>query len=326
MASFTPKTWLARQGTGLNKFRIGNEVAEITPHPDSITQAGDQFTAANMNDLEQRISSAFGDVGAGTFTYVIANQDQFNAWQNNTAGNDYTSVAICAGTYTQTKMISVSVQGTRFAKGFGAKISAQMTEGTCFAGIAMIETLDIIGFSVYGITGEAEIFLECGLRDIRIDIASYTSGFGLTCISRCGGEYGTIIDGIFIKIESSTYYSISGMHYCSDISDAYVVISNSRSGQAMAYYHSKKMSNCSCNVSASGHNGIGFSYCDLLTGCASIANNICYGSCKGMVGNTAVKSYSGATAFSNCQVYYTASTPTPSASGNGGNNYTYNAY
>ena len=57
--SFDKKEWKQREGTGLSKYRVGDlGVQEITPAPDSITQAGDVLNAANFNDLEDRINDA----------------------------------------------------------------------------------------------------------------------------------------------------------------------------------------------------------------------------------------------------------------------------
>ena len=60
--AFLKRTWLARIGTGLNKFIIGNKDGEgkqtLTNAPDSVTQQGDVISAENLNDLEDRIETA----------------------------------------------------------------------------------------------------------------------------------------------------------------------------------------------------------------------------------------------------------------------------
>ena len=64
--AFVKRTWLARIGIGLNKFLIGDRDSQgkqtLVNDPDSISQAGDVISADNLNDLEDRIDSAFGDV------------------------------------------------------------------------------------------------------------------------------------------------------------------------------------------------------------------------------------------------------------------------
>lgn len=61
--AFEKRTWLARIGTGLNKFIIGakdaNNKQTLENSPDSVTQQGDVISADNLNDLEDRIDSAF---------------------------------------------------------------------------------------------------------------------------------------------------------------------------------------------------------------------------------------------------------------------------
>lgn len=63
--AFLKRTWLARIGTGLNKFIIGNKDSEgkqtLTNAPDSVTQQGDVISAENLNDLEDRIEAGFNE-------------------------------------------------------------------------------------------------------------------------------------------------------------------------------------------------------------------------------------------------------------------------
>lgn len=62
---FNRRTWLARIGTGLNKFIIGAKDADgkqaLVNSPDTVTQEGDVISAANLNDLEGRIESEFNN-------------------------------------------------------------------------------------------------------------------------------------------------------------------------------------------------------------------------------------------------------------------------
>lgn len=64
--AFIKRTWLARLGTGLNKFLIGDKGADgkqtLTNSPDTVVQEGDVISADNLNDLEDRISDAFDEV------------------------------------------------------------------------------------------------------------------------------------------------------------------------------------------------------------------------------------------------------------------------
>lgn len=61
--AYNKRTWLGRQGTGLNKFSIGGaSPVTIVNQPDSVTQTGDALSAGNLNDLEDRIEDAFDDV------------------------------------------------------------------------------------------------------------------------------------------------------------------------------------------------------------------------------------------------------------------------
>lgn len=63
--AFEKRTWLARIGTGLNKFIIGdkdgNNKQTLTNSPDTVSQEGDVISAENLNDLEDRIDNEFNN-------------------------------------------------------------------------------------------------------------------------------------------------------------------------------------------------------------------------------------------------------------------------
>lgn len=62
--AYQSKTWKNRAGTGLNKYKdsVSGDTLELINTPDSVTEAGDAFSAANMNDLESRIAAGFADI------------------------------------------------------------------------------------------------------------------------------------------------------------------------------------------------------------------------------------------------------------------------
>jgi len=63
--AFIKRTWLARIGTGLNKFIIGdkdgNNKQTLTNSPDTVSQQGDVISADNLNDLEDRIEAGLNE-------------------------------------------------------------------------------------------------------------------------------------------------------------------------------------------------------------------------------------------------------------------------
>lgn len=77
--AYQAKTWKNRAGTGLNKYKdsVSGNTLELTNTPDSVTEAGDAFSAANMNDLESRIANGFAD----------ATPDMTQLLLNDNAGN-----------------------------------------------------------------------------------------------------------------------------------------------------------------------------------------------------------------------------------------------
>lgn len=76
--SFIKKTWLARIGVGLNRFRMNNSTdVVLESNPVSITQQGDQLSADNMNNLETRIGNAFDEM-AGNLATIEVSPSQHN--------------------------------------------------------------------------------------------------------------------------------------------------------------------------------------------------------------------------------------------------------
>ena len=75
--AFEKRTWLARIGTGLNKFIIGekdaNDKQTLVNSPDSVTQQGDVISAENLNDLEERIADGFDDTETSLTAMVNEN-------------------------------------------------------------------------------------------------------------------------------------------------------------------------------------------------------------------------------------------------------------
>lgn len=77
--AYQAKTWKNRAGTGLNKYKdsVSGNTLELTNTPDSVTEAGDAFSAANMNDLESRIANGFADI-TPDMTQLLLNDNAGN--------------------------------------------------------------------------------------------------------------------------------------------------------------------------------------------------------------------------------------------------------
>jgi hypothetical protein len=59
--AYTKTTWVAREGTNLNKFAKSGETSTsvlLTNTPDAVSQQGTPFSAENMNKIEQGIADA----------------------------------------------------------------------------------------------------------------------------------------------------------------------------------------------------------------------------------------------------------------------------
>ena len=74
--AYTKRVWKGRQGTGLNKFSInGATPVTVVNQPDTLTEQGDALSAGNLNDLENRIESAFNDVDTNIATETTAREN-----------------------------------------------------------------------------------------------------------------------------------------------------------------------------------------------------------------------------------------------------------
>lgn len=81
--SFIKKTWLARIGTGLNRFlQNGTDYVTLQSAPESVTQQGDALSADNMNNLEQRIADAFDALDDEILTDEPSTTDTTHALTN----------------------------------------------------------------------------------------------------------------------------------------------------------------------------------------------------------------------------------------------------
>ena len=59
--AYTPNTWVARAGTGLNRFSyvMDGDYIYLTPAPESVQQTGTPFSTEWMNHIEQGIADAY---------------------------------------------------------------------------------------------------------------------------------------------------------------------------------------------------------------------------------------------------------------------------
>lgn len=82
--AYTKHTWLARLGTGLNKYRNAGTVQNLilTQTPDSLEQEGTPFSAGWMNEMEDGIEKAYP---ISAFNKVVA----VTAWSADITYTEY---------------------------------------------------------------------------------------------------------------------------------------------------------------------------------------------------------------------------------------------
>lgn len=112
--AFVKRTWLARIGTGLNKFiigdRDGNNKQTLTNSPDSVTQQGDVISAENLNDLEGRIETAFGadSTRMGNIETSVLGMKLTKLWENSSPSSAFAEQTISLGTVANDIVIEYS--------------------------------------------------------------------------------------------------------------------------------------------------------------------------------------------------------------------------
>lgn len=173
--AFLKRTWLARLGTGLNKFLIGEKGADgkqtLTNSPDTVVQEGDVISADNLNDLEDRIDTAINAnesaINSMKLTKIWENPDPTASFSAQTIDLgevveeiviEYLQQSLSTGTFFQRFKVRYSNPDTHI--GFFGTLSSS------YVNIPIIGTdtytcVDSRGFSVYTQGTSFIKFLQC---------------------------------------------------------------------------------------------------------------------------------------------------------------------
>lgn len=171
--AFVKRTWLARIGTGLNKFIIGekdaNDKQTLVNSPDSVTQQGDVISADNLNDLEERIETAVNanETAIQANATAIAGLKLTKVWENPDPSQAFNGpVVIDLGVNVSDIVIeyayNTSYQGiTQFQHWRTTKTSASLG-----GAINMLEgngnTINVVSrpFGVYITSGTTKVYID----------------------------------------------------------------------------------------------------------------------------------------------------------------------
>lgn len=160
--AYTKHTWLARLGTGLNKFLNSGTSTNLvlTPNPDSITQQGSPFSATWMNEMEQGIyngntltgTSAPTTSTAGVVGQLYLNTTNGYLYKCTAASTTYTWANV-ADLFTMFSALSSSTPSTTsklpFYNGSSAYYST-LADLIANGGAAKIATGSYVGTGTYG--------------------------------------------------------------------------------------------------------------------------------------------------------------------------------
>ncbi len=97
--AFVKKTWKDRIVQYANRrllTKSGGEVEQVTVTRDegTISEAGDQFNASNMNDLEQRVEDGFDDLNAEDLPIESGSATNTKDYIDSKVGNVYTKAEV----------------------------------------------------------------------------------------------------------------------------------------------------------------------------------------------------------------------------------------
>lgn len=133
--AFVKKTWKDRlvefPGRRLLKRISGSAdsqmVVDVTRNEGTVSQGGDAFSAANMNDLEQRIADEFGEVNNNLISVTDGGQiENFHIGEDGKpyitykVGADAVTKKLGSGNYTIVVRLTLQALGWMTAKNYGA--------------------------------------------------------------------------------------------------------------------------------------------------------------------------------------------------------------
>lgn len=175
--AFLKRTWLARLGTGLNKFLIGDKGADgkqtLTNSPDTVVQEGDVISADNLNDLEDRISDGFDEkqdvltfdnvptsgsnnpVKSGGIYSTITDMKLTKIWENSTPNQQFGVQTIQIQNLSSYEAIIIewleAIHGTSILSAFlklernGAVVSGRVSLPMTYSGIQISSSVSRLG-------------------------------------------------------------------------------------------------------------------------------------------------------------------------------------
>lgn len=147
---FVKKTWKDRlvefPGRRLLKRISGDAdsqiVVDVTRNEGTVSQGGDAFSAANMNDLEQRIADEFGSINNNLkgFEPILDSTGKITGYKTALGGAD--TVFPFSGNYTLKFRLTINTKGywTGVSQSKSADITAKISDGNCTFSPASVTT------------------------------------------------------------------------------------------------------------------------------------------------------------------------------------------
>ena len=212
--SYTPNTWVARQGTGLNRYQDQNgDYITLTPAPESVTTPGTPFSVDWMNHLEQGVQAA--SQAADTAQEYVQTTYYVSTTGSDTTGDGssnspfatiakaiaaapvYTrnlSVLIQPGTYTE----NLSVQFIPFSVSISSADLSQ-TVSLASASIAYCQHVDFRGITFTGSlsTGNKPQLQLSYVGNAYIASCSFSGGVGITGVGVSYGSTAYLYNNVF---------------------------------------------------------------------------------------------------------------------------------
>jgi hypothetical protein len=205
-------------------------------------------------------------------TFIVDSDAALAAWANNTAGNDYTSVFISAGTFASGTVVNLTNAGTKQVLGAeGSKLVFSFS--TSSAGGLLYTTapngddfwiknlsIETTGVSTQGAFRRCTNLVNCVGTGVATGEGS--GGYGFSECNNLVNCTGTGVNtGIRMSAGFSNCTNLEGCH-------AYAVSSGRELSTAHGFYRCSDIKNCTVDlIGIAGPNATGFQSADGVTNC-----------------------------------------------------------
>jgi hypothetical protein len=265
------------------------------------------------------------------YTYLVDSNAKLAAWAANTAGNDYTSVLIAAGTWTSAVEVNLTTSGTKVVAGMpGSKLVFTSQYGLRYTTLPTTNDYRMDGVNVEAnrVSGVRYAFFACThLTNCTgtADSSGAGSGYGFygcTNLTDCTGTGSNGGSGIYNCLNLTNCTAMvtgagTGFRSCTNLTNC----TSTSTGATIGFNNCANLTNCT--GTGTGAPGYGFFACINLTNCTGTgtgtgsAPGYGFAGCKGMLLNKPGSASTTAT-YNSCYVSISGTGEAPADTAAGG--------